>query len=84
MAALLCAMLTLAFPALGLLLGFPILAVLTNVPGLVFGLLALAGRRDAEAVERNIARTWACNLGYLLLLAFIALAVAALVAALTA
>ncbi|MDA2809682.1 hypothetical protein O4J56_03420 [Nocardiopsis sp. RSe5-2] len=83
-AALLCAMLTLVFPGLGLLLGFPVLAVLTNVPGLVFGLLALANRRDPEAVERNIARTWACNLGYLLLLALIALAVGALLAALTA
>lgn len=83
-AALLCAILTLVFPGLGILSGFPVLAILTNVPGLVFGLLALANRRDPEAVERNIARTWACNLGYLLLLALVAIAVVALLAVLIA
>ncbi|WP_017556176.1 hypothetical protein [Nocardiopsis baichengensis] len=82
-AALLCAVLTLAFPALGVLAGLPVLAVLSNIPGLVFGALAVANRHDPEAVERNIARTWACTLGYLLLIALVLLAIAALITALT-
>ncbi|MFW5416034.1 hypothetical protein J0910_05360 [Nocardiopsis sp. CNT-189] len=73
-AALLCALLSLLFPLLCLLIGIPLLGLLINVPGVVFGALAV-GSRHPEAVERNIARTWACILVYLAVIAAVLLGV---------
>ncbi|GAA1075165.1 hypothetical protein [Nocardiopsis composta] len=73
-AALLCSLLTLLFPVLCYLIGLPLLGLLINVPGVVFGALAV-GSRHPEAVERNIARTWACLLVYLAVIAAVLLGV---------
>ncbi|WP_026120083.1 hypothetical protein [Nocardiopsis potens] len=73
-AALLCALLSLLFPLFCLLIGAPLLGLLINVPGVVFGALAV-GSRHPEAVERNIARTWACTLVYLAVVAAVLLGI---------
>ncbi|MDT0304188.1 hypothetical protein [Streptomonospora wellingtoniae] len=73
-AALVCAMLTLLCPVLFLALGFPVLALLVNVPAIAFGIAALARLNDPMEVERYIRYTWACILVYLGLMAVILIA----------
>ncbi|GAB3480071.1 hypothetical protein [Nocardiopsis coralliicola] len=79
MAALLCAVATLLIPALASVTGFLLLALLPNIPGVVFGALAVGARRRPEAVERYIAATWAWTLGYLALIGVIVAALALLI-----
>ena len=66
-AALVVALLTLSVPILGISLGFWFFVLVTNVPGIGFGIAALTKIPDEAAVERFIRYTWACNFAYLVL-----------------
>ncbi|WP_370013356.1 hypothetical protein [Nocardiopsis sp. Huas11] len=66
-AALVVALLTLAVPVLGVSLGFWFFLLVTNVPGIGFGIAALTKIPDEAAVERFLRYTWACNFAYLVL-----------------
>ncbi|GAA4906331.1 MULTISPECIES: hypothetical protein [Nocardiopsidaceae] len=70
-AALLCALLTLLCPLVFVLLGFPMLSLLIDVPAIVFGIVGLTRLHDPMEVERCIRYTWACILVYLALMAVI-------------
>ncbi|MFC4562787.1 hypothetical protein ACFO4E_13050 [Nocardiopsis mangrovi] len=77
-AGLLCALLTLFFPLLFLVLGLPLLALLVNVPGIAFGIVALTRTADPPEVERFIRYTWAGTMIYLAVIAVIVVGVIAL------
>ncbi|WP_369800920.1 hypothetical protein [Nocardiopsis sp. NRRL B-16309] len=66
-AALVVSVLTLAVPILGVSLGFWFFLLVTNVPGIGFGIAALTKIPDEAAVERFLRYTWACNFAYLVL-----------------
>ncbi|GAB2508047.1 hypothetical protein [Nocardiopsis aegyptia] len=66
-AALVVSLLTLAVPILGISLGFWFFVLVTNVPGIGFGIAALTKIPDEAAVERFLRYTWACNLAYVVL-----------------
>ncbi|WP_236700484.1 hypothetical protein [Allosalinactinospora lopnorensis] len=77
-AALIGAVLTLAFPLLFWFLGIPLLALLVNIPGIVFGSMALTKTNDPPEVERFIGYTWACTIVYIGLFVLIIGAIAAI------
>jgi hypothetical protein len=66
-AALVVALLTVIVPVLGVSLGLWFFFLVTNVPGIVLGIMALVKVPDAVEVERYIRYTWACTLAYLVL-----------------
>lgn len=66
-AALVVAVLTLAVPVLGISLGLWFFVLVTNIPGIGFGIAALTKIPDEAAVERFLRYTWACNFAYLVL-----------------
>ncbi len=70
-AALVCAVLTLIVPGLFWLLGVPILSLLVNVPGLVFGVIALTKTDNPPEVERFLRYSWASTLVYIALMVVI-------------
>ncbi|QBI52263.1 hypothetical protein [Streptomonospora litoralis] len=82
-AALLCAVATLLCPLLFLVMGFPVLMLLVNVPAIAFGIVALTRTSEPMEVERFIRYTWACILGYLLLMGVILVAAVMVVLAVT-
>lgn len=63
-AALVVALLTLLVPILGVSLGLWFFILVTNVPGIVLGIMALVKIPDAVEVERYIRYTWACTFAY--------------------
>ena len=63
-AALVVALCTLVVPILGVSLGLWFFLLVTNVPGIVLGILALIKIPDAVEVERYIRYTWACTFAY--------------------
>lgn len=63
-AALVVALLTLIVPVLGVSLGLWFFVLVTNVPGIVLGIMALVKIPDAVEVERYIRYTWACTFAY--------------------
>ncbi|MDA0566626.1 hypothetical protein LG943_20255 [Streptomonospora sp. S1-112] len=70
-AGLLCALATLAFPLLFVLLGFPLLVLLVNVPGIAYGILALTRTSEPMEVERCIRYMWGCTFVYVALMCVI-------------
>jgi hypothetical protein len=66
-AALVVSVLTLAVPITGVSMGFWFFVLVTNVPGIAFGIAALVKIPDEAAVERFLRYTWACNFAYLVL-----------------
>ncbi|GAA2020896.1 hypothetical protein [Nocardiopsis rhodophaea] len=70
-AALVGAVLTLAFPIVFLVIGEPLLFLLMNIPGIVFGVMGLTKTADPAEVERHIGYTWACTLTYIALVVII-------------
>ncbi|WP_338036968.1 hypothetical protein [Nocardiopsis ganjiahuensis] len=66
-AALVVALCTLLIPILGVSLGLWFFVLVTNVPGIVLGILALVKIPDAVEVERYIRYTWACTFAYIAL-----------------
>lgn len=63
-AALVVALCTLVVPILGVSLGLWFFVLVTNVPGIVLGILALVKIPNAVEVERYIRYTWACTFAY--------------------
>ncbi|MBV2363921.1 hypothetical protein ACFPZ0_12590 [Streptomonospora nanhaiensis] len=70
-AGLLCSLATLAFPMLFVLLGFPLLVLLVNVPGIAYGILALTRTSEPMEVERCIRYMWGCTFVYIALMCVI-------------
>ncbi len=70
-AALVGAILTLAFPIVFLVIGEPLLFLLMNIPGIAFGVMGLTKIADPAEVERHIGYTWACTLTYVALVVII-------------
>lgn len=71
-AALVVAVLILLPPVLlGLSTGLWFLCLGANVPGVALAIVALAKVPDADEVERYLRYTWACNLAYAVLDAFL-------------
>ncbi|MFC3998524.1 hypothetical protein ACFOVU_21545 [Nocardiopsis sediminis] len=77
-AGLICALLTLFFPLMFLVIGLPLLALLVNIPGIAFGVVALTRTADPPEVERFIRYTWAGTMIYLAVIAVIVVGVMAL------
>jgi hypothetical protein len=76
-----CAVATLLIPAFFLLIGFPLLGLLVNVPGIAFGVVALTRTADPPEVERFIRYMWAGTMLYLALVAVVFAAVIVLLMA---